>query len=62
MAQDGTCKKVASLLEKKDGANASLTALMKEAEEANSKVSGSTETVLDALLLRNLHSILVSRD
>lgn len=62
MAEDGTCKKMASLIQKKDGANVSLTALMKEAEDANSKVSGSAETVLDALHLRNLHSILVSRD
>jgi len=57
MAQDGMSKKVSSLLEKKDAANEDLTAIRKEAEETNTTVSGSAETVLVALGLHNLHSI-----
>jgi len=59
MAQDGMSKKVSSLLEKKDAANEDPTAIRKEAEELNTMVSGSVETVLDALHLHNLHSIFV---
>jgi len=51
MAQDGMSKKVSSLLEKKDAAIEDLTSIRKEAEGTNSAVSGSTETVLDALHL-----------
>ena len=50
-------KMVSSLLEKKDAANEDLTAIRKEAEETNTTVSGSAETVLVALGLHNLHSI-----
>jgi len=60
MAQDGTSKKVSSLLEKKDAANEDLNATRKEAEETISTVSGIAETVLDALHLHNLHSIFAS--
>jgi hypothetical protein len=59
MAEDGLSKKVSSLLEKKDAANEDPTAIRKEVEETNSTVSGSAETVLDALRLHNLHSIFV---
>ena len=57
MAQDGMSKKVSSLLEKKDAANEDLTAIRKEAEETNTAVSGSAETVLIALRLHNLHNL-----
>ena len=46
MEQDGTSKKVSSLLEKKDAASDDLNATRKEAEEINSTVSGIAETVL----------------
>jgi hypothetical protein len=59
MAQGGMSKKVSSLLEKKDAANEDLTAIRKEAEDTNATVSGTAETVLDALRLHNSHSILV---
>ena len=52
-------KMVSSLLEKKDAANEDLTAIRKEAEENNTMESVSAETVLVALHLQNLHSILV---
>ena len=52
MEQDGTSKK--------DAASEDLNATRKEAEETNTTVSVSAETVLVALHLHNLHSIFAS--